>query len=459
MKTVIIQKVLLSDLRGLLIQHNQFSQKQLKLDYAVFFVSLINKLPTFYRSEEQEERTARLNSQIMKEYSSNYKTYIDFLVKKELIELVKEYGADTGESRTYKIADKYSCNEIVSYPITDKKLLGKFTDKTTVVKGKEICKAQRPHLVKFFDEHLQINSRKAFKVVEPYLKENYAKYLCGTQLITEFHTQDWHYSIKPESDNRLHSSLTRLNKILRAFVTYKGKYLGCVDVRTSQPYFLSVILKAILSKDKKLFKQIGATSTSLLTNKNIEELFALEIDRDEVERFVLSVIDDKEDFYTLIQEELDITYDEAGKPFRMVTNYSNRKKKIINKEEPRKKEVYESERDFAKSVVMEIFYSSSKSTVPEIKMFRDKFPSVFKIMSYIKNECVELYTLLSHIEAYCLLDYVALQFNKKYPDIPLWSIHDSLVTTENYLPLLKEETERLLYDITTLKVNTKEEYW
>lgn len=456
-KTVIIQEALLNDLRELLIQDSQFSQKELKLDYAVFYVSLINSLPTFYRGEEQEERIARLNSQIMRKYSSNYTYYIDFLVKKELIELVKEYGADTGESRTYKIADKYSYDEIVSYPITDKKLLGKFTDKTTTVKGKEICKAQRPHLVKFFDEHLQINSHKAFKIVELYQKENYAKYLCGTQLITEFHTQDWHYSNNPDSDNRLHSSLTRLNKALRPFVTYKGEHLGSVDIRTSQPYFFSVILEAILKKNKKLFKQIGATS--LLTNENIEGLLALEIDRDEVIKFVLSVLNKEEGFYTLFQKELDITYDETGKPFRMVTNYINREKKIVNKDNPKRKEVYETERDFAKSIVMEIFYSSPKSTVSEVKMFREKYPSVFKIIKYIKEECVEFHKLLSHIEAYCLLDYVALKFSKKYPDIPLWSIHDSLVTTENYLPLLKEETERLLYDITTLKVNTKEEYW
>lgn len=457
MKTVIIQKALLSSLRELLIQHNQFTQKQLKLDYAIFFVSRINSLPTYYRNNEQEYNKVRLSSQIMKEYSSNYKTYIDFLVKEELIVLIKEYGADIKECRTYKIADKYSCDEVVSYPITDKKLLGKFTDKTTAVKGKETCKAQRPHLVKFFDEYLEIDSHKAFDVVKPFRLSNYPKYIHSTQLITEFHTQDWHFSIKPETDNRLHSSLTRLNKILRTFVTYKGKHLGCIDIQTSQPYFFSVLLKAILLKDKRLLENIGATS--LLKNEHIEGLFALKIDIDEVIKFVHLVISDKKDFYTLIQEEFDITYDKTGKPFRMVTNYSNRKKKIINTEKPRKKEVYESERDFAKSVVMEIFYSSSKSTVSEIKIFKDKFPSVFKIMSYIKNECVELYTLLSHIEACCLLDCVALRFSKKYPDIPLWSIHDSLVTTENYLPLLKEEIERLLYDITTLKVNTKMEYW
>lgn len=455
-KTVIIQKALLSDLRELLIQHNQFSQKKLKLDYAVFFVSLINSLPTYYRDNEQEFNNVRLNSEIMKKYYSCYNVYIDFLVKNGLIEMVKNYGTDTGESRTYKITDKYSDNKIVSYPITDKKLLSKFSEKTPSVAEQESCKVKRPHLVKFFDEHLEIDSYKAYNVIKSYQQENYPRYIRGTQLITEFHTQDWHSS-NSDNDNRLHSSLTRLNKVLRPFVTHKGECLGTIDIRTSQPYFFSVVLKAILLKDKKLLKQIGVTS--LLTNKNIESLFALEIDRDEVIEFVQSVINKDEDFYTLFQKKLVITYDEAGKPFRMVANYINKKKKIFNPKNPRRKEVYETDRDFAKSVVMEIFYCSPKSTVSEVKMFRDKFPSVFKIMKYIKDECVEFHKLLSHIEAYCLLDCVALKFNKKYPDIPLWSIHDSLVTTANYLPLLKEEIERLLFDLTTLQSYTKEEYW
>jgi hypothetical protein len=392
----------------------------------------------------------------MKKYYSSYNIYIDFLVKNGLIEMVKNYGTDTRESRTYKIADKYSDDEVVSYEITDKKLLSKFSEKATSMKEEESCKVKRPHLVKFFDEHLKIDSCMAYNLIKSYQLENYKKYICGTQLITEFHTQDWHYS-NCDTDNRLHSSLTRLIKVFRPIVTYKGECLGTIDIRSSQPYFFSVILKAILLKDKKLLKQIGATS--LLTNKNIEGLFALEIDRKEVIEFVQSVINNDEDFYTFIRKELVITYDESGNPFRMVTNYSNRKKKIINTEEPRRKEVYESERDFAKSVVMEIFYSSPKSTVSEVKMFKDKFPSVFKIIKYIKDECVEFHRLLSHIEAYCLLNCVALKFSKKYPDIPLWSIHDSLVTTANYLPLLKKETEKLLLDVTTLQSYTKEEYW
>ena len=72
-------------------------------------------------------------------------------------------------------------------------------------------------------------------------------------------------------------------------------------------------------------------------------------------------------------------------------------------------------------------------------------------MSFIKDNSINFDKLLSHIESYCLLDYVALRINKNHKNIPIWSIHDSLVTTKQNIYLLKEEVEQLLSEVTTIK--------
>lgn len=72
-------------------------------------------------------------------------------------------------------------------------------------------------------------------------------------------------------------------------------------------------------------------------------------------------------------------------------------------------------------------------------------------MKFIKDECVNFDKLLSHIESYCLLDFVAMKFSKNHKNIPIWSIHDSLVTTKQNIQLLKDETEQLLSEVTTIK--------
>ena len=140
----------------------------------------------------------------------------------------------------------------------------------------------------------------------------------------------------------------------------------------------------------------------------------------------------------------------------MKNNYIKPKSKLqkrrkIDFEQPKIKESFENKRDYAKSVMMEVFFSSPRTTTKEAKQFRTLYPSVYKVMSFIKDKCISLDKLLSHIESFCLLDFVALRFCKNHKNIPIWSIHDSLVTTKQNIQLLKEETEQLLCKVTTIK--------
>ena len=108
---------------------------------------------------------------------------------------------------------------------------------------------------------------------------------------------------------------------------------------------------------------------------------------------------------------------------------------------------------------MEIFYSSFRTTIPEAAVFRRTYPSIHKIMTCIKDNGVKFSRLLQYVEAYCLLDSVANKIHEKYPEMPLLSIHDSLVTTESYKDILKEEMYILLKKITTIKPQLKLEDW
>lgn len=246
---------------------------------------------------------------------------------------------------------------------------------------------------------------------------------------------------------RLHSSFTRLNKELRKTITYKGEKLGAIDIRASQPFFFAVILKAILKKDRQLMSQIGATR--VLSDEAIDSIFDLEFDRENVIHFVNIVL--SEDFYSSFQKSLTINYDEEGKPFRMITNYVNKKTKEINYDEPKIKKTFDTKRDYAKSIVMEVLFCSPNNRFEGVKAFRDAFSSVYEIMVFIKRNCVELDKLLTNVEAHCFLDIVASEFSKKFPNVPIWSIHDCLITTESNLELLHQEVEKRLSIVTTIK--------
>lgn len=458
-QTVIVQEQLLRDLKQSVELNNKISHVKLKLDVAVFYLSLLNSIPSFYREDNCEsDCSIALHSKRLQSYNWRYSEYINFLLEQGFIIKISNYGVDIGECNHYHIADEYYNNEVINYTITDKTLLKAIErmDCKENDKGfnkKQYCEQKRPHLIKFFDDKLEINEVKALEIINPLLKQGEVrKYTSARHLINEFKHRDWQYSVKPDTDNRLHSSMTRLNKILRPCITYNGERLGSVDIKSSQPYFFCVILKAIMNQDKDLLKRIGATK--LLKNKHIQCLFNLGLDKEEVDNFINLIING--DFYEYFGSILQIKYNEDGKPYRIVSNFSSKRKWFT---QPTRKIVFKSKRDLAKNVVMEIFFSKPRTTIPEAKNFKKEFPSIFKVMSSIKEMGVSFDGLLTNVESYCLLDCIAREFSEEHPNIPLFSIHDSLVTTQQHLLKLKNYVEISLTNITTLRTTLiKEKY-
>ena len=459
MKKVLIQKQLLKELEVAISEH-----PNLKVDVAVFFLSLFNSIPTFYREEEQVDEIS-LDSQRLKKYHSKYNLYLDFLKNSEFIEKTGSYGADIKKCNVFILSEQYSFDELISYEIKDKPLLKKFDDKGRDEKENEkrmFCERKRPHLVKFFDDKLTIKEREAKDEIKHLIihEDDKRKYSTKKVMITEFHDQQWKYSMKPTSDNRLHSNLTRSPKVLRKHIRYDGKHIYGVDLKTSQPFFLCVLIKAILKKDKGLLDQIKATH--ILTDETIEKLFNLELNRDDLIEFVQSVLE--KDFYNEFEKKLNIDYDDSGIPYRMVSNYlskdkNRRKRKYEENKEPTRKESFETTRDLVKAVVMEIFYSKPNTRIKEAKAFREAYPSVYKIFKCLDECKVKFSYLLQYVEAYVLLDYTAKRIHEDYPEMPLFSIHDALVTNETWKNILKQEMLKHIKAITTINPNLEIEYW
>ncbi|EAR02018.1 hypothetical protein [Maribacter sp. HTCC2170] len=448
MKSVIIQKPLLEDLKesiGL--------QNKLELDKAVYFVSLINSMPTSYRGNEIDFMRVNLDSQKLKGVDWKAADYMRFLIKNRFIEKVRNHSSFHGKCAAYRIPEQYFHGEIVPFRIWNKSVLEKFDQKgrdSSKSHQMDFCREQRPHLVRWFDENLSINREDAHNEISYYRNnDDHQKYIHSMQLISEWEDKSWTYSIKPETDNRLHTTLTRTNRSLRKHLRYQDKGLVGLDLKTSQPYFLCAILKGLCFRDIDYLERIGATK--ILGMNLIQELCAL-VDIDEARAFACDVIN--EDLYNVLIKIIPIQYDlETGKPFRIVINGKGMKEFITKK-------LYESERDCMKEVVLTVFNCKKGYSSAETKAFAAAFPSIYAIIQRIKeDEDVEFYQLLSHVEAYCLLDCVAKKIAAKYPEMPLLSIHDSLVTTDDMKTLLQNKMEKYLFDITRLKPTIELENW
>src|SRR5690606_33644395 len=156
-----------------------------------------------------------------------YSMYFNFFVKHGFLLVHKNYGADINECKVYKIPDCYLKDRIVSYELTHTFILKKFNqDGLNTFEQEKNLKAlkSRPHLLKFFDSKLSIKAENAFKEVKSFKNNDNTirKYITSACIIKEFCRSEWKFSIKKNSNNRLHTNLTRTPKILRKHIRYKG---------------------------------------------------------------------------------------------------------------------------------------------------------------------------------------------------------------------------------------------
>lgn len=455
-KTILLPKRLLNDLEAFFNEHD--SVRKLKIDNALYIVGLITELESNHRNQSEEEfdNYIPLDSQLLKKVISKYNTYLELLVDEEFLDK-KNYSTDKRRSNSFKIKDKYlESTEWQSYELTNPILLKNFDEKGLSEHHKvkwEQVEQQRPHLIRFFDYDFRMETDKAYQAAMEKSGDNDRSFRTSLQIITEFRKKIWKASISIDGDNRLHTNLTRCPKAIRQFISYDGESVVGCDIKSSQPFFLAVLVTAIVKKDKSLLEKIKATK--ILNNEVIDQLFSLELDVDELRRYANEILNG--DIYLSLAEHIEFKYNEDGKPYRDVYNSKGIRKRGEFK--PRRSVPYKSERDLVKQVFMEILYSSPDTRIPEATVFRKQYPSIHKIVTCLHDNNVKFSYLLQYIEAYILLDEVAFRFSKEFPDIPIWSIHDSLVTTEQHKETLKDFIVKEIKSITGLKPKVEYEDW
>ena len=88
-------------------------------------------------------------------------------------------------------------------------------------------------------------------------------------------------------------------------------------------------------------------------------------------------------------------------------------------------------REAAKKIILKIFYSKNSHFKEEKEVFRNLYPGVESLIGIIKcSDHRVLSILLMRMEAYLILDVVCEKLCELHPDLPIFTIHDSLLTTE-----------------------------
>ena len=308
----------------------------------------------------------------------------------------------------------------------------------------------------YFNDKLEINP--AYKICIKHIYDNInegitndnelqiLKNKIGIWLLTINDIENNQYWYKKSSTNwRYNSTITNNPKIFKKYLKYNNESLVQVDLKCSQVYLLSSILKYdfFKSNNELSFYQI---MNSLISNKLIEDIksylfsplmFAhfekrkyLGInetvirDHHEFQKFRDAPFQD--DFYAYLFEL------EHGVP------------------------PTDSERKSIKKDIMYVLFQSNRKhreLLEGVRLLEKFYPYVnqfiLKIMDRIGKRNFSL--LLQRVESYLILDCVVPEFHRRCPAAPIFTIHDCIITKEKHKLELTNVMFEVLYKKTGIK--------
>lgn len=254
-------------------------------------------------------------------------------------------------------------------------------------------------------------------------KNPFTQYMAVLRNISKITSQDY----EPHIDgnvHRLHSVLTNIQKDFRNFITYDGQQLVSIDIKNCQPYLTCLILNPGFWD-----KNSGLPLTLYDLPDNIQELFSSEKLLKQIKRF----------FTTL--SESDITAYKRSVSSGMIYEEIMR---IADRQRPAGQPL--TTRNNAKILMFYLLFSANRGQHddPMINNLKrifttELYPKVAELFQVIKrnySDCQmedphsRLSRLLQAIESSIILHRCCERiWDEKEHSIPIFTIHDSIVTT------------------------------
>lgn len=357
--------------------------------------------------------------------AKNYKHYFLYLKEIGVIDINEKYQVK-GFPKSYRLK-KHS--NLKSYTIIDKTLLKNITlniDKKEVVSYLENQKIGiNPTAFNFmFDwitNGIEINYKDALTAlnrgrgINPESnKIDIQHYYSKASTIYRFQNRIGFIS-RTKADNRIHTNFSNFPKISRKYLTFQGEKLVYFDIKTSQPFMSCVLFKT------GFYNRSFENKPLAMMREDISATILSDSQKSRILKVLNSNVPDIYEYVnTVVNSDI---YLEFGR-------LCNDSKKT---------------RDQLKKLYYATVFSSNSTQKRRKDIFSKTYPSVWEIFEIIKEEDYKnLSYLLFKIESHIVLDKLAIGWLLKHNNkVPIFSLHDALVTTDKYA----DELEKQMYEI------------
>ena len=406
-------------------------------------VRVISRLTRTHRNSRyfyHDNHIRICSKELQKILNRDYEKVLNLLKTEGIIENGKDYLPG---DRCSKYRLKHKC-QYVKYKyktitIRQKEIESKtklldsyFNDKITI-KSDDIY----PKLIKFYSEiEKQLKTPKQLKVLK--------NWIGMMLLLIEDIDKNEFWKSRSASNKRYNSSITNISKKFRGYLKYDNQQLIQVDVKSSQVYVLASLL------NHQFFKQKGDYSFYRLTKDLIDKKT-----RKEIMLYMFSSLMFAQFSGKPIGEISPDTKDhEEFKKFRdapFSEDFYFHIYHLENNSFPSSEE-----RGAIKSGIMYLLFQdlyAHRKNVESVKLFKRIYPFVNRCIERLLSDIGKsnFALFLQRAESYLVLDCIVPEFHRLCPEAPIFTIHDSILTTQKYKDQLYDVMNTVLTERTGIK--------
>ncbi len=437
------------DLNSILIKDPPAFKKGFKVDYLYYFIELLTNMMEF-NDVDSNNGYINLSSSMMQTVVHNYNEYIEYLVKHRVIRRDKRYIPGV-HSRGYILNGINHDSEVALVEINDSLIRrNRAKEFRKNESDKKKLSTKYSYLTKWFNEKLQIDERGALEKVEELFPEpkgpirgvkkgkasKMTKKYCAKLAIHKIAKQDYHYSVD-DNVGRFHSNLTNIKKELRHFITYDGETLVNVDIKNSQPLLSSVLFDPSFYTNKKKGQRVNLY--------DFPSLFQYLVNNNKY-TYTHTII-------MLVKTLQKLDNKEVKQYLRMAKSgnfYQELSKAMYPKQAFEKVKM--------KELTYKVFFSSNRSIQGmnnrTKKEFKRKFQGIYEMFAAIKRKNHRaLSHILQRIESEIMIQNVSKRISLEHPTLPIYTIHDSILTTDGNQEYVAKIIKEEAFKITGLKVS------